>query len=36
VPNALDALATLDIDPERRAETLAVEDFVAIARLLSK
>jgi len=35
MPGALDALATLDIDPERRAETLAVSDFVAIARLLS-
>ena len=35
LPGALEALATLGIDPERRAETLAVEDFVAIARLLS-
>ena len=35
VPGALDALATLNIDPERRAETLAVEDFVQIACLLS-
>ena len=35
MPNALDALATLDINPERRAETLSVADFVAIARLLS-
>jgi len=35
VPGALDALATLDIDPERRAETLAVDDFVALARTLS-
>ena len=35
MPNALDALTTLDIDPERRAETLSVADFVAIARLLS-
>ena len=35
VPGALDALAALDIDPERRAETLGVGDFVAIARLLS-
>ena len=35
MPGALDALATLGIDSERRAETLAVEDFVAIARLLS-
>jgi len=29
---ALDALDRLGIDPERRAETLAVEDFVALAR----
>jgi 16S rRNA (adenine1518-N6/adenine1519-N6)-dimethyltransferase len=35
MPGALEALATLQIDPERRAETLAVEDFVGIARLLS-
>ena len=35
VPGALDALATLDIDPARRAETLSVEDFVSLARLLS-
>jgi 16S rRNA (adenine1518-N6/adenine1519-N6)-dimethyltransferase len=34
LPGALDALAALGIDPERRAETLAVEDFVAIARRL--
>ena len=34
LPGALEALARLGIDPERRAETLAVEDFVAIARLL--
>ena len=32
LPGALDALARLGIDPERRAETLSVEDFVAIAR----
>ncbi len=35
LPGALEALETLGIDPERRAETLAVGDFVAIARLLS-
>jgi 16S rRNA (adenine1518-N6/adenine1519-N6)-dimethyltransferase len=35
VPGALDALETLGIDPARRAETLTVEDFVAIARALS-
>lgn len=34
VPGALDALATLGIDPARRAETLAVADFVAIARAM--
>ena len=35
LPGALAALEALGIDSERRAETLAVEDFVAIARLLS-
>ena len=35
VDGALDALATLGIDPQRRAETLSVEEFVALARLLS-
>jgi 16S rRNA (adenine1518-N6/adenine1519-N6)-dimethyltransferase len=34
LPAALDALAALGIDPERRAETLAVADFVEIARRL--
>ncbi|MDQ8755000.1 16S rRNA (adenine(1518)-N(6)/adenine(1519)-N(6))-dimethyltransferase RsmA [Sphingosinicella sp. LHD-64] len=34
VPGALDALARLGIDSARRAETLAVSDFIAIARLL--
>lgn len=34
VPGALDALAALGIDPARRAETLGVADFVAIARAL--
>jgi 16S rRNA (adenine1518-N6/adenine1519-N6)-dimethyltransferase len=34
VPGALEALETLGIDSERRAETLAVADFVALARLL--
>jgi 16S rRNA (adenine1518-N6/adenine1519-N6)-dimethyltransferase len=29
---ALEALAQVGIDPERRAETLTVEEFVAIAR----
>ncbi len=34
VPGALAALATLGIDETRRAETLNVSDFVAIARLI--
>jgi 16S rRNA (adenine1518-N6/adenine1519-N6)-dimethyltransferase len=34
VPGALDALSDLGIDPERRAETLSVETFVALARAL--
>ena len=36
LPGALDALATLGIDPQRRAETLTVEEFVATARMLSR
>jgi 16S rRNA (adenine1518-N6/adenine1519-N6)-dimethyltransferase len=36
VPGALDALDELGIDPHRRAETLEVADFVALARLLSR
>ncbi len=35
VPDALDALAQVGIDPERRAETVSVADFVRLARLLS-
>lgn len=35
VPGALNALAGLGIDPERRAETVSVEEFVALARALS-
>ena len=35
MPGAVEALERLGIDPERRAETLAVEDFVALARNLS-
>ena len=34
LPGALEALAELGIDPERRAETLSVEEFVAVARTL--
>ncbi|MFN2101213.1 16S rRNA (adenine(1518)-N(6)/adenine(1519)-N(6))-dimethyltransferase RsmA [Altererythrobacter sp. MF3-039] len=35
LPGALDALDALGIDPTRRAETLSVEEFVAIGRALS-
>jgi 16S rRNA (adenine1518-N6/adenine1519-N6)-dimethyltransferase len=35
LPGAVEALETLGIDPERRAETLAVADFVNLARLLA-
>ena len=35
MPGALEALETVGIDPERRAETLSVAEFVAVARLLS-
>jgi 16S rRNA (adenine1518-N6/adenine1519-N6)-dimethyltransferase len=35
VDGALDALETLKIDSQRRAETLGVDEFVALARLLS-
>lgn len=35
VPGALAALETLGIDPQRRAETVTVTEYVAIARLLS-
>ena len=33
LPGALDALETLGIDPQRRAETLTVGDYVAIGRI---
>ncbi len=36
IPGALDALTSLSIDTSRRAETLAVADFVALARMLSR
>ena len=36
VPGAVEALDQLGIDPERRAETLSVADFVALARALSR
>jgi 16S rRNA (adenine1518-N6/adenine1519-N6)-dimethyltransferase len=35
VPHAIDALATIGVDPQRRAETVSVDEFVALARLLS-
>jgi 16S rRNA (adenine1518-N6/adenine1519-N6)-dimethyltransferase len=35
LPGALDALEALSIDSQRRAETLEVADFVAIARELT-
>ena len=34
LPGALDALGELGIDPQRRAETLSVDEFVAIARAI--
>ncbi|MCW3836746.1 16S rRNA (adenine(1518)-N(6)/adenine(1519)-N(6))-dimethyltransferase RsmA [Sphingomonas canadensis] len=36
VPGALDALTALGIDGSRRAETVSVAEFVAIARILSR
>ncbi|ANU08392.1 16S rRNA (adenine(1518)-N(6)/adenine(1519)-N(6))-dimethyltransferase RsmA [Paraurantiacibacter namhicola] len=35
MPGAVDALDTLGIDPQRRAETLSVDEFVSLARALS-
>ncbi|MFL6762893.1 MAG: 16S rRNA (adenine(1518)-N(6)/adenine(1519)-N(6))-dimethyltransferase, partial [Sphingomicrobium sp.] len=35
MPNALEALNKLGIDSQRRAETLSVDEFVALARALS-
>lgn len=35
LPGALEGLENLGIDPTRRAETLSVDDFVDLARLLS-
>jgi 16S rRNA (adenine1518-N6/adenine1519-N6)-dimethyltransferase len=35
VPGALAALETLGIDSSRRAETVTIEEFVAVARILS-
>ena len=36
VPGALEALDALGIDPQRRAETLSVDEFVAVARGLTR
>ncbi len=36
LPGALDALEALGIDPQRRAETLSVAEFVSVARVLSE
>ena len=36
VPGAVDALETLGIDPQRRAETLSIGEFVDVARALSR
>ena len=35
LPGALDALKSIGIDAERRAETVSVDEFVGLARLLS-
>jgi 16S rRNA (adenine1518-N6/adenine1519-N6)-dimethyltransferase len=35
VPGALEALATLGIDETRRAETVSVDEFVELARVLT-
>ena len=34
LPGALDALETVGIDPQRRAETVSVEEFVEVARTM--
>ena len=36
LPGALDALAVVGLDPARRAETLRVEEFVSIARVMDE
>jgi len=36
LPGGLDALAAVGIDPQRRAETVSVEEFVEIARHLGQ
>jgi 16S rRNA (adenine1518-N6/adenine1519-N6)-dimethyltransferase len=35
LPGAIEALAQLSIDPQRRAETLTFAEFVAVARELT-
>jgi 16S rRNA (adenine1518-N6/adenine1519-N6)-dimethyltransferase len=35
VKGAVEALATIGIDPERRAETVTVEEYVELGRALS-
>jgi len=36
VPGALEALEAIGIDPQRRAETVSVEEFIALARQLGQ
>ncbi|GBH29566.1 16S rRNA (adenine(1518)-N(6)/adenine(1519)-N(6))-dimethyltransferase RsmA [Sphingobium xenophagum] len=36
LPGALDALAEVGVDPQRRAETVSVDEFVAVARVLGR
>jgi 16S rRNA (adenine1518-N6/adenine1519-N6)-dimethyltransferase len=36
LPGALDALASLGIDAERRAETLSIDEFTSIARAMNR
>ncbi|WP_327751658.1 16S rRNA (adenine(1518)-N(6)/adenine(1519)-N(6))-dimethyltransferase RsmA [Sphingobium sp. SJ10-10] len=36
LPGALDALEVVGIDPQRRAETVSVEEFVATARVMGR
>ena len=35
VPGALDAAESLGIDPQRRAETVSVDEWIKLARILS-
>jgi 16S rRNA (adenine1518-N6/adenine1519-N6)-dimethyltransferase len=35
VPGALEALERLGIDPQRRAETISVDEWIAVARALA-